>query len=286
MSLAPNSTGTNVLLSAVGDTPRRAPSTRGPLKRAYMRSRRTLRGAAGIVVALGIWELISGAGIVSSFFISSPYDVARSLGTYITGPTAWLDVRTSGEEFLIGFALAVVIGVPIGLVLGWSNVVREICDPLLNFFYATPLIAIAPLFVVWFGIGLLSKVAIVLLLAIFPVIINTSNGVRTVDSNLINVARSFDGGRLKIFAWIILPGCVPSILAGLRLAAGVGLVGMVVAEFVAASAGVGFMINTASQNLDASNVFAGVVIIAGFGVILMALLKRVEGHFDKWRPER
>lgn len=261
----------------------RSSQRRGSIARAYTKARQPINGLLGICLALGLWELLSATGAVSSFFISSPVGVAHSLATYVQGPSAWLDVKTSGEEFLLGYLVAILVGIPGGAALGWSHVLREFVDPMLNYFYATPLIAIAPLFIVWFGIGLLSHVAIVFLLAFFPVIINTSIGVRTVDRSLIDMGRAFGASQLKVFLWIVIPAAVPSILTGLRLSAGVGLVGMVVAEFVAASAGVGFMINSASQNLDAGAVFAGVFIIAGFGVVLIGGLKLLESHFDRWR---
>lgn len=242
-------------------------------------------GGLTVVVVLGAWQLCADTGIVDPAFVSSPSAVARSGAAYVTSAQFGRDAAASGTDFLIGFGLAVVVGIIVGFAMGWFRLVSYSLDYLVSLAYSAPRIALVPVLLVWFGIGARSEIATVFLMAVFPMIINTATGVRTVDRTLVELARSFSARPLRIFRTIVLPATVPHMLSGVRLAIGVGLIGVVVAEFTAASVGVGYMMETAANSFQTARVFVGLVIISLAGLALTQLARRVEQRFDRWRAE-
>src|SRR5437762_10733667 len=184
---------------------------------------------------------------------------------------------------MTGYLAGVVVGIVLGLLVGWYKRLRYALDPFITFLYATPRIVLLPLFIIWFGIGVESKIAVVFLGAIFAILINTAAGVRNLDANLIKVARSFGASDLQLFRTIALPGSLPFILTGLRLGIGHALTGVVVGELVAAQAGIGLMMAVAGSSFQTAKVFAGVFIIAGAGMVLTFLLQKIEAHFQSWK---
>jgi NitT/TauT family transport system permease protein len=158
-------------------------------------------------------------------------------------------------------------------------------NPWISGLYATPIIALAPLFILWFGIGIWSKVAVVASLVLFPVIINTDAGVRNADRQLIEAVRSFGASKLQLFTKVSLPAALPFILAGLRLGVGRGLIGVVVGELFGARAGLGFMITQAAEVFNMPQLFAGVVVLAAAGIVLTAAFQALERHLVPWNFE-
>jgi NitT/TauT family transport system permease protein len=148
---------------------------------------------------------------------------------------------------------------------------------------ATPRVALLPLVIIWLGIGVLSKVGIIFLGAVFPILINTRDGVKTTPHNLLTAARSFGASEWMLFKTVVLPSTLPFILTGLRLATGRALVGVMVGELYAATAGIGFMITVAGATFQTDKVFVGVLIFAVSGMVLMEALTKIERRFDKWR---
>ena len=160
-----------------------------------------------------------------------------------------------------------------------------IFDPFINAMNATPRVALLPLVIIWLGIGILSKVGIIFLGAVFPMLINTRDGVKTTPLSLLYAARSFGASEWMVFKAVVLPSTVPFMLTGLRLGVGRAIVGVMVGELYAATAGVGFMITVAGATFQTDKVFVGVLIFALTGLISMELLTRAERRFDKWRPK-
>jgi NitT/TauT family transport system permease protein len=160
-----------------------------------------------------------------------------------------------------------------------------IFDPFINAMNATPRIALLPLVIIWLGIGILSKVGIIFLGAVFPIMINTRDGVKTTPIQLLNAAKSFGASQWQIFMSVVLPSTVPFILTGLRLGVGRALIGVLVGELYAATAGIGFMITVAGATFQTDKVFVGILIFAITGVVSMELLTKLEHRFDKWRPK-
>src|SRR5262245_50840849 len=246
--------------------------------------RRGLYGGVAVAVFIGLWEVVGRAGVVNPIFLSPPTVVLRA-GVGLARSGELLEhLRVSGVEFGIGFLLAAATAVPLGLVAGWYRRLHFVLDPFLSAFYVTPRIALLPLIVLWIGIGLVSKIAIVFLGAFFPICLPTFAGVRTVDPGLLRVARGFHASELRIFRTIILPSCVPFVLAGLRLGVGRGLVGVVVGELFAGTAGIGFLIGASGAAFRTDRVFVGVLILMGFGVLCNEVLTRLEARFERWRP--
>ncbi len=243
-------------------------------------------GSAAVVVFMVAWQLVANARIWSRLFLPGPADVIDAFGDLVRGGELAVDMATSAQEFVIGYLLAAIAGIPIGLLIGWYPRVRYTLDPFITFLYATPRIVLLPLFIIWFGIGIESKIAVIFLGAFFAVLINTTAGVRSLDTQLIRVARSLGGGDLVVFRTIALPGSVPFILTGLRLGVGHALIGVVVGEYVAAQHGIGKLMMIAGSTFQSSVVFAGLFIIAVAGLILTLVLQRLERHFDAWRPQR
>ncbi|MFQ5855958.1 MAG: ABC transporter permease [Anaerolineae bacterium] len=238
-----------------------------------------------VTVFLIVWELVPRLGLVKPLLVSSP--------TRIVKAAQWLfahgfmdDIRVSAIEFVVGYALAVLSGIPLGILLGWYRRVNAMFDPFVSALYATPRVALLPLLILWLGIGVESKMAVVFLGAFFPVLVNTLAGVRTIDEMLLKCARSFGANDRQIFITLALPSSVPFVITGMRLGAGRGLVGVVVGELVAATAGVGYMMSIAGATFQTDKVFVGIILLAGSGYVLVEILKRLEARFESWRPER
>jgi NitT/TauT family transport system permease protein len=242
-------------------------------------------GLLGAVVVLAAWEISADLKLVNPAFTSKPSSIAIAAKQYFDGGGGLYALKISAIEFAIGFALSLVAGLIIGMAMGWWKWFDYLADPLVNFGYAAPRIALVPLLVVWFGIGTSSKVAVVFLSAVFPIIINTMSGVKTADASLVRVAHSFKATNLQTFRTVALPGAVPSIVTGIRLGIGQGLIGMVVGELIASTAGLGYTIETAGNNFQTSLMFVAVVIVSGIGVLLTQSLRTVERRLDRWRPD-
>jgi NitT/TauT family transport system permease protein len=194
-----------------------------------------------------------------------------------------IDLLVSGEEFAIGFVLASLVGIVVGLLTASFERVNLIAAPWIAGLYASPTIALAPLLILWFGVGIWSKVAVVFIVVVFPMIINTDAGIRNTDQHLVEAVRSFGASQWQIFTKVSLPGALPMILAGLRLGVGRGLIGVVVGELAGSRAGIGYIINNASQVFNMSQLFAGVILLSAAGIVLTALFGRLETVLAPWR---
>ena len=242
-------------------------------------------GTLSVVLALTVWQLVANARIWSVLFLPGPWDVAQAFVQLFQSDDIWLDIATSGEELAIGYGMAIVIGLLIGLLMGWYTRFQYALDPFVNFFYSTPRIVFIPIFILWLGIDMQPKIAVIFLGAVFPIIINTMAGVRNTEAALLRVARSFGASDALTFRRVVLPGSVPFILTGFRLGIGHALTGLVVAEYIAAKHGVGQLIAIAGQTFQTPKMFAGVVLIACTGMLLTTILHRIENRFQSWRPQ-
>jgi NitT/TauT family transport system permease protein len=252
----------------------------------WARRYRLVLGTAGIVSALGTWEAFGRSGLVDPMFVSAPTKALAALWDMAVDGTLVQHLAVSGHEFVVGFGLALVIGIPFGMIVGYYSKIEAFFDPLINFLYATPRVALLPLLILWFGLGVESKMALIFLSAFFSLVISTATGVREVDQTLITAARSFGANDLAIFRTIVLPGTVPNMVTGIRLGLGHALIAVVVGEFYSATAGIGYVISMASNNFRTDQVFAGIFVIAGAGVIITAVMSRIERLFQSWKPER
>jgi ABC-type nitrate/sulfonate/bicarbonate transport system permease component len=252
----------------------------------YLTQERKILGSTSVILFLLTWETIGNwAGLINPMFMSAPSFVWKAAIQLFVSGEIWNDLYVSGVEFAWGYGLSVIFAVPFGIAIGWYRKVAYTFDPFVNAMNATPRVALLPLVIIWLGIGILSKVGIIFLGAVFPLLINTRDGVKTTPANLLNAARSFGASEWQIFKSVVLPSTVPFILTGLRLAVGRALIGVMVGELYAATAGIGFMITVAGATFQTDKVFVGVLIFAISGMIATDMIDRIEHRFDKWRPK-
>jgi ABC-type nitrate/sulfonate/bicarbonate transport system permease component len=247
--------------------------------------RKVLLSSITLVAFLTIWELLPAVGWIDPFFISSPSRILRA-ADWLFAHGLWNDIRISLGEFGLGMAVAIVMGILLGMLLGWYRTLDAMFEPFVTMFNAMPRVALLPLIIIWLGIGIESKVAAVFLGAFFPIVITVMKGVRTVDENLLKCARSFCATDWRIFTTLVLPTCVPFLVAGMHIAVGRGLVGVVIGELLASQAGVGHMINKASTTFQTDKVFVGIILLTGFGYFLTEILKQLEKFFEPWRANK
>src|SRR5262245_56924518 len=212
-----------------------------PRQTFYERYDAAILGGGAVLIGLAIWQAVwSYTGWISPLFFSGPSAIAKAFWTSLTEGNLLADLAFSGKNFAIGFGLALISGVVLGVIIGWYRRVRLILDPFLNALYAAPRIAMMPLIIIWFGIGMWSKVFIVFLSAFFPILVNTAAGIRNMDRDLLRAARAFFASDWQIFKTLAIPGSVPFILTGVRQGVAVGLIGVVVGEMLGSSEGIGF----------------------------------------------
>jgi ABC-type nitrate/sulfonate/bicarbonate transport system permease component len=235
------------------------------------------------VVLLALWEIVSRMQLVDPLFSSSPSRIVAAAIELLHNGNLGQQIVASARVFGWGFGLAVAFGVPIGVALGWFKLVNRAFSPLISLFYSTPRIAMMPLFIIWFGLGMGSKIALVLLSAIFPVIVNMQAAMLNVDHDLKIVGRAYGASQWQLFRTVALPSSVPFLLTGLRLALGHGLLSVVAAEVFGGSSGVGYMIEYAGSTFQIDVVFVGVVIIAAFGIAMDRSLHYLNRKVDSWR---
>ena len=243
-------------------------------------------GVIGVVGFFLAWELSTRFEILNPFYFP-PFTkiIAKGYELFANG-TIWEHMWFSLTNFLIGFVVSVALGVVIGVPMGWYKSVSKTFDPLLSGVYATPLIALLPLIIMMFGLGAISKIIMTVLAAVFPILINTMAGIANTDNRLITMARAFGAKDSTIFLKVSVPGSLPFIVAGMRVALGRALVYIVVAEQYGAATGLGYLSSVAAQRFQMAAMFVPIVIIAALGAGLNELLKMVESRLEKWKPPR
>ena len=250
----------------------------------YRDHERLVIGAGTFSMLLLAWEALGRSGLVDPLFVSSPSRVLEAGWALLQEPDFWNDLRVSGTEFALGYGAAALVGILIGLSVGLSKRLDYLMAPFVDTLNAVPRVTLLPLIIIWFGIGIWSKVAVVFLGAVIPILINTQSGVKTNEIRFVRVARSFSASRFKIFTSIVLPGTVPFIFTGLKYGAGRALLGVVVGELYASTAGVGHVIADAGNTLQTDIVFFGVFIFMVTGLVVVNVLDRLERRFERWRP--
>jgi NitT/TauT family transport system permease protein len=241
----------------------------------YLNQERKILGTIAVFIFLTIWELCGNTfQLINPMFMSAPSLIVKAGWQMFASGEIWNDLYVSGIEFVWGYLLSIVVAIPFGIAIGWYKKFAYVCDPFVNAMNATPRVALLPLVIIWLGIGILSKVGIIFLGAVFPLLINTRDGVKTTPANLLTAARSFGASEWQIFKSVVLPSTVPFIL-----------IGVMVGELYAATAGIGFMITVAGATFQTDKVFVGVLIFAICGMLLTDVIDRYEARFDKWRPK-
>jgi len=250
----------------------------------------TIFGGGFIVLLLVLWEVLPHVVTLSAgtkLFFATPLQIAATLYNLFVSGEIWPALEFSGLTFAIGLAASIAFALPAGVALGRSNLLNAMFDPFITAFNATPRLVFLPLVLIWFGIGMWSVVLIVFMGALFPLLINTYEGVRNADKLLINVVRSFGANEWEINKLVVLPNALPYIVAGLRLAIGRAILGVVVAEFFGGSTnGVGVIMVNAAGKYQVDVVFAGLIIFMVLSLIMTSGVKAIEIRLTRWRPAK
>ena len=247
--------------------------------------RQTLRRKApfwiSLLAGIALWE-IAGRLTSAAFMVPFSETLVR-LWQLVTTWEFIAQFLDSAKLFLTGFVLALIVGMPLGLLLARARVLRVGIEPYIMTLYATPIVALIPFILSLMGFGFAPKVLVVFLFAVFPVLYNTVEGARSIKPEMIEVAKSYRSSEWSLWREVMLPYTLPYTMTGVRQAIGRALVGMIAAEFFLSSTGLGQLIMSASQNFDTGGVFASILVIGLIGVGLMRLGLAIEQHFARWR---
>lgn len=244
---------------------------------------RAAKATIGIIAFLLVWEAAPRLGLVDRIFLPPFSEVA----------TTWIKLVASGQleqhlgaslaRSLAGLVIAIVIAVPLGLLIGWYRLAGELLNPLLELFRNTAALALLPVFVLLLGLGETSKISLIVFACTWPILLNTINGVRTTDPLLTKSARSLGFTSLQLFTKVVLPGAVPTIFTGIRLAAANSILVLVAAEMVGAKAGLGYLITTSQYNFQVPQMYAGIITISLLGLTFNQILSALERRLSRWR---
>ena len=248
--------------------------------RAWLRRGGVLR-VASVVATLAVWELY-GRG-VDPIFLSYPSAIAAALPAMVANGELARAASSSLQGLSIGFGIAIVSGVAVGLLMGRYRTVDSLLDVQISALYATPNVALIPLIMLWFGLGMMAKVVIIFLSAFFPIVVNTYSGVRNVGRGLVEIGLAEAASERQIMVKIVIPAALPFIMTGVRLAVGRAVVGMVVAEMFTAVAGLGGAIVTYGNAFATSKLFVVIILLALLGVGLSQLVFALERRFAAWK---
>ncbi|WP_182358473.1 ABC transporter permease [Tomitella gaofuii] len=237
---------------------------------------RTPYGLISILCGLLLWEVLVRVFEPSDLIIVAPTAIVRTLTSMFTSGSIWPDLTISMQGFAAGYVLAAIIAIPLGLAIGASRMLYKWANPWVNALYSTPIIGLAPLFIIIFGFDLQSKIAVVFALVVFPILINTVSGARAVSTDHKELAIVFGASRMETFRKVLLPGALPFILTGLRLAIGRGLIGVVVADLFGASAGLGLNLLQSAQSFNTPKIFAVTLLLAFLGIAFTAVIEFFE----------
>ena len=266
-------------------TPRPVAASAGRGSRSRRRpmspARRWTLRLASVAAILIAWQIYGGS--INPILLSDPSAVAVAFVDMVRDGSLGHALASSLEVLGLGFLFGSVAGVVIGLAAGRSETIAALIDLPVNALYAVPAVALVPVIVLWFGFEVTTKTIVVFFFVIFPVLINTTRGVREVDPELVEVARSFCSSERRMWFDLILPSALPFIVTGLRLAIGRALIGVIVAEFYTSLSGLGDLITTNASNFQTARMFVPIVVIALLGVFFTALLELAERRLVQWR---
>ncbi|MFC0410150.1 ABC transporter permease [Roseomonas elaeocarpi] len=248
-----------------------------PKQRAYL----WIIRLCSVVAVIGLWEVLGRQ--VNPLFMSYPSAIAVAAAAMIGSGELGTALVSSLSTLILSFVIASVIGLGLGLLIGRYRAVEAATDWLVNALYSTPLVAVIPLVILWFGLGNTAKIFIVTILAVFPILINTISGVRNVPSNLVDVGTAFAANEYQVFTKIILPAALPYMMTGLRLGVGRAIIGMVVAEFFTAITGLGALIVKYGNQYDTASMFVPIFVLMFLGVILSLVVRSLERWAAPWR---
>ena len=238
-----------------------------------------------IVLFLLCWEIAPRIGLINDAFVPPVSQVATYLAHALASGDLEPHILISLSRSIAGFSLALCVALPLGFALGWFQTFERYADPLIQLFRQTSAFALFPLFILILGVGEVSKVAIILYGAQWPILLNTISGVKNVDPLLVKLARSLGMSRAKLFSRIVLPAALPTIFTGLRLSATLSILIIVSAEMMGASAGLGYILTNSQYNFDILRMYSSIVLLATIGLGSNYLLVALERRLTGWKPE-
>ncbi|WP_136042475.1 MULTISPECIES: ABC transporter permease [unclassified Microbacterium] len=239
--------------------------------------------AIEVVILLVLWQLVVGVfGWISPVFLPPPLAIAQGFGEIVANGSLAANAGISVQAWLTGFALAVVVGIPVGLLMGASLPVDRVIGPIAWTIYATPSIAYQPLAKAWFGFGIGPVIFLVTISAIFPILLNVAAGMRTTNPSIIRAARVYGAGRMRLYRSVYLPSTVPFLFAGLRQAVVLATIGMVVAELAGSSSGMGALIIRASNTYQTDQAFAAIAVVVLWSVGMTQVVTVIERGVAPW----
>lgn len=256
---------------------------RRPLRRSADRMEEILLGALGIILLLGGWEMAARAGWLNPIIVSSPSAIAQAFVRQWQSGDLLEDLVISFSEFAVGFTMSLVVGLVLGIAMGMSRWVEYAIDPFIWFLYASPLIAVYPLMIVWLGFGSATVIAITFLLTFVTIAVNTLAGVRSVDPQLIRAVRAFGGSQFDIIFKVVLPASMPLVLAGVRIGLGRALIGVILGEMFSANGGLGHHISYYGAHLKTADLFVPLLTVIFIGILTTRLCAMFERWFLAWR---
>ncbi len=252
---------------------------------AWRRFGSTLVTIVNVGTFLALWQFAVASGFVPRLFLPLPTDMVLATVDLAQSGQLWSNVEYSLVNFAVGFALSIAVGIPLGLLMGASRWVSTLLGPYVWALYATPRIALVPLFILWLGFSQQAKIVIIFLSGIMPILVSSMDGVKTVDQSLLKAARVFGASKRQLYTRVVLPFTVPFIMTGIRQGIGRALIGLLVSEFFGSSKGVGYVIERAGQQMDPATMFAMLAALVAFSVGAVYVMGTLERRIAPWREE-
>lgn len=243
---------------------------------------KTVYGIVGIVVLLSLWQLTAVTGLVNVRIASDPTRVIGAEISLFSSGQIWGPLGGTAIEVGWGMLITLVVSIPLGLILGRVRALYDMTEPIINILNSVPYVLFLPVIIFWFGIGVQSRILLVIWAATLPLIINTTAGVRNLNSDYIRVARMCCAGKWTFYRSVLFPATLPYILTGIRLSIARALVGAIVAEFFLSGGGLGYFVQTATSNFEMNQAMAGILIMAVVAVVLTRLIGRLERRYTHW----
>jgi NitT/TauT family transport system permease protein len=240
------------------------------------------QAALGLTV-LGLWQGLVAAKLLDPFFVSRPSAIVARIASWVSTGTLWLHLATTLEESLLGLIVGSALGIALGFLFARSPTVAAICDPYIKMLNAVPRVVLAPLFLLWFGLGIWSKVALAVTLVFFVMFFNTYQGVRDASRVLIDNVRMLGASERQLMRHVLVPSALTWIFSSLQTSLGFAMVGAVVGEYLGATRGLGYVISQAEGTFDTTGVFAGMTVLAIVVVIVSAGVTRLERWLLRWK---
>jgi NitT/TauT family transport system permease protein len=235
-----------------------------------------------LAAIIGLWELSSGI-IVPEFFVSKPSAIAKALGSWLAGGNLFFHIGITALEAFAGFLVGATIGVTVGVILGRIHLLAELLHPFILAFYSLPKIALAPLFILWIGIGIGMKITLTATVVFFLVFLNTYTGVRNVSRELESIMYLMGASERHVLTKVVLPSAITWVFAGLRISVPYALIGAIVGELIASNRGLGFLLANASGQFDTAGVFAALIVIMLLAFLLNMLVRAAEMWLMPWK---